>query len=130
MDSRKKNRKPWMIAAVIIVIVVVIAVIAGAVLMKKYTPSKEQTDYTEYYNLTKENEMIVVVDNTRSATNGFYIDGHAYVDYDTVHDSINSRFFWDSTEQVLRYALPDNLISVGADTNEYTLGKEKKQESY
>lgn len=130
MDSRKKNRKPWMIAAVIIVIVVVIAVIAGAVLMKKYTPSKEQTDYTEYYDLTKENEMIVVVDNTRSATNGFYIDGHAYVDYDTVHDSINSRFFWDSTEQVLRYALPDNLISVGADTNEYTLGKEKKQESY
>lgn len=130
MDSRKRSRKSWMTVAIVIVIVIAIVIAAGMVLMKKYTPSKQQTDYTEYYGLTEENEMIVVVDHTRSANNGFYIDGHAYVDYDTVHDSINSRFFWDNTEQILRYALPDALISVGADTSEYTLDKEKKQESY
>lgn len=130
MASRKRKSKKVGILAIIVMIVIVALILIMTPFLKKYSPSKTQADFSEYYGLDEENEMIVVVDNQQSEINGFYIDGHAYVDYDTVHNMMNSRFFWDSTEQVLRYTLPEELISIGVDTSEYMVGKEKKQAEY
>ena len=127
---RRKNRKMLGVFAIILLIVVVVIILALTMVIKKYTPSKETSNHTEYYGLTTESSMVVVVDNERSEINGLYMDGRAYVDYETVHDEMNLRFFWDGTEQVLRYTLPDALISVGPDTSEYTLGKGKEDAGY
>ena len=56
--------------------------------------------------------------------NGIVADGETYIHYQTVHDYLNSRFYWDGTEQILRYTLPEGLISVSPDTEQYLLGKE------
>ena len=34
---------------------------------------------------------------------GRLIDGHVYLDYNTVYNYINPRFYWDSNENILRY---------------------------
>ena len=37
----------------------------------------------------------------------------------TVHKYLNKRFYWDTTEQVLRYVTPDGLIQ--CDTGQHTV---------
>ncbi len=127
---RKKQNKMFGALAIIILIVLVVVILLLTAFVKKYTPSKEVSDYTEYYGLTTEEAMVVVVDDTRAEINGLLIGDKAYVDYETVHDHMNRRFFWDGTEQVLRYTLPEDLISVSPDSTEYTLGKGREDAGY
>ena len=47
-----------------------------------------------------------------------------YMDYRIVHKYLNKRFYWDATEQVLRYVTPEGLINVTPDTASYLLGKD------
>ena len=130
MASQKKSRKAIAILVLLIIIIAVVIILMLTPMMKKYSPSKDPADYASYYGLDSDDAMFVVVNNQRSEINGMYIDGQAYVDYDTVHDKINSRFYWDPEEEVLRYTLPDALVSVKGDSAEYTVGQEKKQEAY
>lgn len=127
---RRKKNKMFGVLAVIVLVIVVVVILLMTTVIKKYTPSKETSNYTEYYGLDSEESMVVVVDEQKSEINGLYIDDRAYVDYETVHDYMNQRFFWDSTEEVLRYTLPDALISVGPDSAEYTVGKDKADAGY
>lgn len=127
---RRKKSKAFGVLAVIVLIILVVVILLLTAVVKKYTPSKEASDYTEYYGLTTEEAMVVVVDDKKAELNGLYIEDRAYVDYETVHDYMNQRFFWDGTEQVLRYALPEELISVSPDSSEYTLGKGKEDAGY
>lgn len=127
---RRKNSKAFGVLAVIVLVILVVVILLLTAVVKKYTPSKEASDYTEYYGLTTEEAMVVVVDDKKAELNGLYIEDRAYIDYETVHDYMNQRFFWDGTEQVLRYALPEELISVSPDSSEYTLGKGKEDAGY
>lgn len=124
-SRRRRRRKNRMVGvlAIIVLIIVVVAILVITPLIKKYTPSKDVSNYTEYYGLETDEDMVVVVDGQKSEINGLLIDGIPYVDYETVHDYMNSRFFWDGTEEVLRYALPEELIEVVPDTPEYSIGK-------
>ncbi len=120
---KRKQRRMVGVLAIIVLIIVVAVILVLTPLIKKYTPTKEQTNYSEYYGLSGEEALVVVVDGVRSEVNGLLIDNEAYVDYDTVHDQLNRRFFWDGTEEILRYALPEELVEVVPDTEEYTVGK-------
>ena len=118
MASQKKSRKAIAILVLLIIIIAVVIILMLTPMMKKYSPSKDPADYASYYGLDSDDAMFVVVNNQRSEINGMYIDGQAYVDYDTVHDKINSRFYWDPEEEILRYTLPDALVSVKGDSAE------------
>lgn len=116
--------------AVVLLIIVVILITLAARFIERYIPSKEVQDLQEYYGLSSEADMALVLDDALSGILCEYKDGQVYVDYRTVHDRFNSRFYWDSAENLLFYTLPDNLITVQAGSNEYQIGKEKKAENY
>ena len=48
------------------------------------------------------------------------IRDRAYVAYEVVRDYINSRFYWDSNENVLLYMLPKDMISVDVGSKDYS----------
>lgn len=123
---KRRNSKLFRMLSVVGIVVIILILIALSVLIKKYTPSKEKADYASYYNLTDSDSMYVVYDNKLADKNGIYVDGEAYISYETVKTLINSRFYWDSTEKILRYATPGAIVSVGADTTEYSVAKVKK----
>ena len=125
---RRKRRQQKMILtlAVVALIVIVVAITGLTTYMKKYAPSKEQTDYAAYYDLG-EDSVFVTYNEEPTEVNGIFVDGEAYIHYQTVHDYVNDRFYWDGTEQVLRYTVPEGLINVYPDTTEYTLGRDTKQ---
>lgn len=57
---------------------------------------------------------------------GKMIDGNVYLDYDTVHDMINSRFYWDANENKLLYATATDLVSADAESTSYNVTKDSR----
>lgn len=126
----KQKKKIVPVLAVLLLIVVVILITLAARFIERYIPSREVQDMREYYGLQTEDDMALVLDDTVEDVLCKYIGGQVYVDYRTVHDRFNSRFYWDSAENLLFYTLPENLITVNAGSNEYQVGKEKQSENY
>lgn len=118
---KKKQILPILIAAGAIVLVLLL--ILGITLVKKYTPTKEHKDLSEYYGITEDSQVAITLNNTVLETYAKMIDGHVYVDYEFVHDILNSRFYWDANENILLYTTANDVISARADETGYNIGK-------
>ena len=57
----KKKVLPVLVVCALIVIIVAITGISA--LIKKYTPSKERQELSEYYNLTSEDQVAIILNN-------------------------------------------------------------------
>ena len=117
----KKKALPVLVVCALIVIIVAITGISA--LIKKYTPSKERQELREYYNLTSEDQVAIILNNEVIETTAKMIGDHVYIDYQFVHDSLNPRFYWDANENILLYATARDLISAEADSNSYLVTK-------
>lgn len=119
-----KNKKIVPVLAAIILIIVVILFLLLGKLIEKYTPSKERQELTDYYSMTSEDEVAIIFNNEISDIHGKMIDGNVYLDFDSVHDRINRRFYWDSNENKLLYTTADNLVCADAESTSYNVGKD------
>lgn len=117
----KKKVLPVLVVCALIVIIV--AIMGVSALLQKYTPSKERQDLSEYYHLTSEDQIAIILNNETIETTAKLIGEHIYVDYNFVHDTLNSRFYWDENENILLYATARELISAEADSNNYLITK-------
>lgn len=117
----KKKALPVLVVCALIVIIVAITGISA--LIKKYTPSKERQELSEYYNLTSEDQVAIILNNEVIETTAKMIGDHVYIDYQFVHDILNPRFYWDANENILLYATARDLISAEADSNSYLVTK-------
>lgn len=94
-------------------IILILAGYAGYRMLDKYTPSKEIADLSEYYN-TSGDLPALLYNYELQDTTGLYANGQYYLPITWVNDHINKRFYWDSTEQLLVYALPDQIVYADA----------------
>ena len=117
----KKKSFPILAAGGLILLTVIIAGIV--ILVKKYTPSKEQMDLSEYYNISAETQVAVILDDMVYETHGTLINDHVYLDYQFVHDYLNSRFYWDYNENILLYTTASDVVSANVESSTYTVGK-------
>ena len=99
-------------------------------LINKYTPTKKTEDLKEYFNISSDDEAALIVDNELSDYKAKIIDKKIYVDYKFVHDSLNSRFYWDANENVLLYTTASDIISAAADSNSYSVTKQTNDFGY
>lgn len=124
----RKKIVPVIVGIVFVMVIAIIAVCTT--LVRKYTPSKERTNLTEYYNLAAEDDMAIILNNQKIENVCKYIDGHAYFEYEFVYEFMNPRFYWDSNENILRYTTPEDVVSVDAGSNEYYVTKELNTVDY
>lgn len=124
----RKKVMPAIVAVIFVIVIGLIAVLT--MVIQKYIPSKDPSDLKSYYHLNEEDDMAIVFNNTITGQVCKYWDGHVYMTYEYVHDTLNERFYWDSSENILRYTTPSDLISVHAGTNQYTVGKNASEEAY
>lgn len=124
----QKRNTSTLVAAIFVVAVILIAGIS--VLVKKYSPSKERVDLNTYYNVQNEEDMAIVLDNQRLEDVAKYWDGHVYLEYTTVHDNLNQRFYWDANENILRYVTPTDVVSVNAGEQSYMVTKTNENTDY
>lgn len=109
-------------AAISLIIVVLLFMLLGKII-EKYTPSKDRQALSDYYQLTSEEDVAIILNNEVLDVHGKMIDGHVYLDFDTVHDLINSRFYWDANENKLLYTTANDLIMAAAESTSYLVTK-------
>lgn len=117
----KKKIIPVLIVTGLIILIIAITGISA--LIKKYTPSKEVLGLNEYYQVSTDNQVAIILNRELIDSQATVINGYIYLDYNFVHDTINPRFYWDSNENILFYATDSELISANADSNSYQITK-------
>lgn len=129
--QKKRQKGPLMhIAAAAVFVTVVILIALGSAVIKKYSPTKERADLRAYYHIQNEDDMAIVLDGQILEETAKYWDGHVYLDYKTVQEYLNQRFYWDSNENLLRYTTASELISVDAGSRDYEVSRKKQSEEY
>lgn len=126
----RKRRQRSLVIKVCIFIILALVVLCGTILWKKYSPSDKKANRKEYYGITNEEQLAVIVNNQILEPKGKMIDGTLYLEYSAVRDYVNERFYWDANENLLLYTLPNDMVSVSVGSREYAVSKEKKSEEY
>lgn len=117
----KKKLVPALCAGAILVLI--IAIVCISAIIHKYSYSKEHQDLNEFYNISSEDQIAIVLDHELMETHAKFENDSIYLDYQFVHDRINPRFYWDANENILLYATERDLYSVNADKTSYQVNK-------
>lgn len=133
---RKNKIAPFLVAVVFIIFVLAIVVMVS--MIGKYSPSKEMADMQKYFgfegdlsaqthlSMTKADEVALIINDERIESRGILIDGKVYLPVAVVQEYLNSRFYWDSYENVLLYTTPTEIIRAEVGSNEYSMGKNRQ----
>ncbi len=105
-----------------VIAIIIIAVIIIMAVVRMLTPSDKIMSLTELYQV-EETETLIILQNEIYEKKGLVMGGRVYLDYATVIQEFNHRFYWDSNENVLTYTTPNEIIRVGAGNNKYTVTK-------
>jgi len=122
-----KGKRPEILGTIIAFIIILVVI--GAAVVKKYMPSKEVMDLTEYYKLDKDEVLIIMQDKIYDQK-ALLKNGKVYLDYNTVTDMLNKRFYWDDNEKILSYTTPSEVIRTDLDSNFYYVNGEKEKTDY
>lgn len=113
---------PVLVAILLIIIIAIVGV--ATMTIKKYTPSDEGMDHREYYQMTAEDDVAVVLQDVNSEQMGKVIDGNIYLAYEQVCTSLNKRFYWDANDQKMLFTTPTDIITMWPDYAEYDISGE------
>jgi spore germination protein YaaH len=116
--ERKAKLAIFGVAAAVLIIVIAF----GMMIVDKLTPSKEMIQLSDYYKV-KDSEVLVILQDQIADKKGMRLDGMVYIDYDTVVQEFNQRFYWDYNENILTYTTPDEILQAAAGSREYTVTK-------
>jgi spore germination protein YaaH len=123
-----KKAIPVLIA--IVLIIVVAAAGFGSRLLDKYSYSKERADLTEYFGVTGDDDVPIILQDEQIEEHARLWDGECYFDLDTVHKYFNDRFYHDTKEGLLLYTLPDRIVKTEIGSSEVTSGDETTTRDY
>ena len=112
----KKQLIPFLIAIVLIIVIGGIG--AVSILFGKYSYSDAMMNLEEYYELTEADQVAIVHGTEHIETKAKLDQGIYYLDFDSVQNLLNSRFYHDTAEQLLLYTTPTEIIktAIGSDT--------------
>ncbi|MBU5479618.1 glycosyl hydrolase family 18 protein [Blautia sp. MSJ-19] len=107
--KKRENRQvmPVMIVCILILILAIVGL--GTHFIRKYIPTKERMDLTEYYGQPVEGEMAVVLGSSIMEEHALKSGDQVYLPLDMVNTYLNQRYYWDSNDQQILYATPSEL---------------------
>ncbi len=114
---------PVLVAVVLIIIIGAAAF--GARLIDKYSYSEEYADLNEYFGITGEDDVPIILQDEMIEKHAKIWDNECYFDISTVHAYFNDRFYEDKEEKLLLYALPDAVVSTNIGSSDYKVGEEE-----
>lgn len=124
----KKKAVPVLAAVILIVIVVAIGLISKVV--EKYTPSDEVMSSAEYFGVSEESSMALIVQDELIQYKGILDNGTPYLDYQAVKEYLNDRFYWDADANLMVYTTPTDIINIPAGGSSYTLSGSSQDAGY
>lgn len=134
MKSRRRQRKKGMpLGCLFCLLLMLLLCAAGVYGYQRFGPTKERVDLNAYYDAAGTGGVAVFLNYERQDCSGIYEDGQTYLPLRWINDELNERFYWDSKEQILSYALPEEIVTAGPDsvgTNGQKLLLEREDEVY
>lgn len=124
-----KKKMISVLATLALLVIVTIIYIVG-IIIEKYTPTDERADLKDYFAITKEDEVALILQNVKAEEKGLISNDEVYLEYSTVKTYLNSRFYWDPNENVLLYTTPTDVVSAQVGSKDYYIGKTKNTETY
>ncbi len=124
----KKKILPVVIAIALIIVIAGISL--GKVLLDKYSYSKERADLNDYYHISDEADVAIVLQDELIGERARLFEGVYYLDLDTVHKYFNDRFYEDKAEGLLLYTVPDDIIRTVIGSSEITTGSGTESSAY
>lgn len=120
----KKKIIPVILAIVLILIIGCVSF--GGIIIDKYSYSKERADLANYFAISGNDDVAIVLQNEIIEERAKILDGVYYLDIDTVHKYLNERFYEDKNENLLLYTLPEDVVrtSIGSSIKEDSQGSE------
>lgn len=119
MKQIKQKMIPVIIAVVLIVLIVIIGLFSG--IMEKYSYSNERMDLNEYFQVYTEKELSILWEEDFLEEKGIVQNGTCYLSLGTVKAYLNSRFYFDTGENLLIYTTPTDIIRAYAGENAYAM---------
>lgn len=119
MGAHMKKR----ILPVIIAILLILVIAGGAlgkVLLDKYSYSKEEADWNEFYQVSESDRSAIILQDEMVEEQALIRDDVCYFDLATVHKYMNEVFYADMTENLLLYAKPTEVIRTTFGETSYT----------
>ena len=104
----KKKILPVIVA--ILLILVIGGVTLGKVLLDRYSYSKEEADWNEFYQVSETDRSAIILQDEMVEEQALIKDGVCYFDLATVHKYMNEVFYADLSEDLLLYATPTEVI--------------------
>lgn len=113
----KKKVIPVLLAIVLIFIIAAVAF--GGKIIDKYSYSKERADLTAYFQLQKEDEVAIILQDQLIEEKARIIGGTCYFDLPTVEKYFTDRFYVNKEENVLLFTTDQDVIKIliGDDSN-------------
>ena len=95
----------------------------------KYSYSSDKADVNAYYGVESEDDYPVVLQDQLSEYHARKIGDSYYLEFSTVREHINDRFYYSEEDGELCYCLPDTRISAKVDSDVWTdsSGAENKE---
>lgn len=108
--KRKDKKKSGSGRGVVIFLILMLAVVGvGCQMAKKYLPSKEIADLWDYYGI-EENQAAICYDGEVLEEKAIVKNGEIYIALDQAKEVLNDRFYYDYNEDLLLYAMPENVL--------------------
>ena len=117
------------LATLVLLIIVIIIYVVGNII-EKYTPTDKEANLTEYFALSSEDEVALILQDTKAEEKGLIFSDEIYLEYSTVKKYLNPRFYWDPNENVLLYTTPSDVITASVGSKDYYISKNKNTENY
>ena len=103
-QAKKQTRNQHKPVVIVCILILVLAVMGlGMHFIKKYIPTKERMNLTEYYGQPGDGEMAVVLGTEIMEERALMSGDQIYLPLDMVNTYLNQRYYWDSADPCLLY---------------------------
>ncbi len=118
------KRKKMLAGAAVLAFAAALA--AGIFLIRRYMPTSERMSGEEYFGALDNGEAAVIVEDHLAQERALVYDDGIYVDYALVQNELNSRFYWDASEELMLYTTPWEIYEIPMGGSTYTAGSETR----
>ena len=127
---KKRNRIPVGYIYIATAVILVLALVLGIYAIKKYSPTREHAQLSDYFELKFEKQAAVVVNSeyiepTDDLQHGYaMLDGdNVYLELGFVKDYLDDAYVYDPSEITLRYATDTEIYTATLGSNSYLIDK-------
>ncbi len=113
---RRKKRGGAFRLLLLLLFLCAIGLIAAGPFIERYIPSEERKDLNEWFEVSGDEVKIYFNDVGNNDIRAEARSGEVYLPLEWVHENISLRFYYSETEEMLSYALYDEILDFTAES--------------